>query len=257
MVAVVASFSGIIEGMAEQKNNLSNVTTPIMVVLLIVGAFFLGRLSLEVSNLKKEKTAPAPTADAGQQAEPERKLDVPSLKEKAKSLGMNGDFDKCLDDGKYADRVANETKEGQNLGVSGTPSFLINGLLVVGAQPQESFEKIIDAELKNGGGVAVAKELGEDGKRNKMNYGVGPVFGPKDAKIKIVEFTDFECPYCERALPTIQAVMKKYEGKISIEYKSFPLPFHANAQKAAEAALCANDQGKFWEMHDLLFASAK
>jgi protein-disulfide isomerase len=243
--------------MSEQKSNVQGAYTPVLVLLLIVGSFFLGRLSLEVANLKKDKVTPTPTADAGQQAAPERTLDVPSLKEKAKSLGMNGDFDTCLDSGKYASRVAAETKEGQNFGVSGTPSFLINGLLVVGAQPQESFEKIIDAELKNGGGAVAAKELGEDGKRNKVSYGTGPVFGPANAKIKIVEFTDFECPFCERAFPTISAVLKKYEGNISMEYKSFPLPFHSKAQKAAEAALCANDQGKFWEMHDLMFAPAK
>lgn len=239
--------------MSEQKSNISNLATPVMVLLLIVGSFFIGRLSLEVSNLKKDKVVAPVAAANDKQAAPERKLDVPSLKEKAKSLGMNGDFDTCLDSGKYAERVASETKEGQNLGVSGTPSFLINGLLVVGAQPQASFEKVIDAELKNGGGAVVAKELGENGKRNKMNYGSGPVFGPKEARVKIVEFTDFECPYCERAFPILQSLMKKYEGKISLEYKSFPLSFHPSAQKAAEAALCAGEQGKFWEMHDNIF----
>jgi len=246
--------------MSDQKQNLSSAYTPLMVLLLIVGAFFLGRLSLEVANLKGGKVAtPTPVANGEQQqAAPTRKLDVPSLKSLASNLGMNsGEFDKCVDEGKYAGRVAEELKEGQDLGVSGTPSFLINGILVVGAQPQDVFEKIIEAELKNGSGDKVAKELGEEGKRNKMIYGKGPVMGATEAKIKIVEFTDFECPYCERSFPTIEAVLKKYEGKISMEYKSFPLPFHPLAQKAAEAALCANDQGKFWEMHDSMFAPAK
>jgi protein-disulfide isomerase len=183
---------------------------------------------------------------------------VPSLKAYAKDFGMDTTkFDTCLDGGAYAARVAAEQKEGQNFGVTGTPSFLINGVLIVGAQPQSSFEAIIEAELKNGTGDVEAKKLGEDGKRNKVAYGTGPVKGAGNAKIKIVEFTDFECPFCERAFPTIEALMTKYEGKISLEYKSFPLPFHPLAQKAAEAALCANDQGKFWEMHDRMFAPAQ
>jgi protein-disulfide isomerase len=246
--------------MVKTKNSIRSMYNPLLVALLVVGSFFLGRLSLEVANLKKEKTAPAPTAAVPSQQAPqaERKLDVASLKGRAKKLGLDtGKFDACLDGGTYAARVASEQKEGQGFGVSGTPSFLINGVLVVGAQPQTTFESIIDAELKNGTGDAEAKKLGEDGKRNKVAYGTGPVKGANNAKIKIVEFTDFECPFCERAFPTIEAVLKKYEGKISLEYKSFPLPFHASAQKAAEAALCANDQGKFWEMHDDMFTAAQ
>lgn len=240
------------------KRDFSAMYSPLLVVLLIVASFFLGRLSLEVSNLKAGKNvAPAPTAAGTQQAAPTRKLDVPSLKELAKSLGADSNFDSCVDSGKYAQRVSDELKEGQDLGVSGTPSFFINGVMLVGAQPQSAFEAIIEAELKNGTGDAEAKKLGEDGTRKKINYGTGPIKGANNAKIKIMEFTDFECPFCERAFPTVEALMKKYEGKISLEYRSYPLPFHPLAQKAAEAALCAGDQGKFWEMHDAMFAPAK
>ncbi len=243
----------------ENKRDMTAIYNPLMVLLLIIGSFFLGRLSLEVSNLKKEKSAPAAVAAGNAQpTEAARPIDVPSMKALAKTLGMDTNkFNQCLDGGTYATRVADEQKVGQNLGVSGTPSFFINGLLIVGAQPQSSFEAVIEAELKNGGGAAEAKKLGEDGKRNVLSYGVGPVKGATNAKIKIVEFTDFECPYCERAFPAIEALMKKYEGKISLEYRSFPLPFHPLAQKAAEGALCANDQGKFWEMHDTMFTASK
>jgi protein-disulfide isomerase len=81
----------------------------------------------------------------------------------------------------------------------------------------------------------------------------GPSKGPKDAKVTIVEFSDFECPYCTKAEETVKQVLAKYEGKIRLVYRDFPLPFHANAQKAAEAAHCAADQGKYWEMHGKLF----
>jgi protein-disulfide isomerase len=85
----------------------------------------------------------------------------------------------------------------------------------------------------------------------------GPSKGPKDAKVTIVEFSDFECPYCTRAEETVKQVMQKYEGKVRVVYRDFPLPFHANAVKAAEAARCAGDQGKYWEMHEKLFANQK
>lgn len=243
--------------MSEKNKDFTKFYVPVMVVLLIVGAFYIGRLSSQIDGLKNnvaETDTTAPAAPAAPSAG-ERKLDLASLKERAKKLGLDtGKFDQCLDGGAMAKRVGDEQKEGAALGVSGTPSFLINGILIVGAQPQSSFESIIDAELKNGGGPEAAKALGEAGTRNKLNLAESYVTGEKNAKIKMVEFTDFECPFCERAFPTVNAIMEKYKGKISLEYKSFPLSFHPNAQKAAEAALCAGEQGKFWEMHDDMFA---
>jgi protein-disulfide isomerase len=73
------------------------------------------------------------------------------LKKWAKELGLNSSFNKCLDDSKYADEVTKDTSEGQAAGVSGTPSFFINGTMLVGAQPYAEFQKIIDKELSSGG----------------------------------------------------------------------------------------------------------
>jgi protein-disulfide isomerase len=81
-----------------------------------------------------------------------------------------------------------------------------------------------------------------------------PFKGPKDAPITIVEFSDFQCSYCKRVLPVLQQVMEGYTGKIKLVFRDFPiLSIHPHAQKAAEAAHCAGEQGKFWEYHDLLF----
>lgn len=85
----------------------------------------------------------------------------------------------------------------------------------------------------------------------------GPSKGPKNAPVTIVEFSDFECPYCSRANETLAKVEEAYEGKVRIVFRDYPLSFHPNAQKAAEAGHCADDQGKFWEMHDKMFANQR
>jgi protein-disulfide isomerase len=82
-----------------------------------------------------------------------------------------------------------------------------------------------------------------------------PSRGPADAPITIVEFSDFQCPYCSRALEPLKKIEESYAGKVRLVYRDFPLvQIHPNAARAAEAAACADDQGKFWAMHDSLFA---
>jgi len=85
----------------------------------------------------------------------------------------------------------------------------------------------------------------------------GPAKGPEKAPITIVEFSDFECPFCGRAEETVNEVVRAYPDKIRLVYRDFPLPMHANAPKAAEAAHCAGDQGKYWDMHAKLFANQR
>ena len=87
-----------------------------------------------------------------------------------------------------------------------------------------------------------------------------PVLGSEDAKISIVEFSDFQCPFCEKAFSGAVTELKSSsyftDGEVNLIYKQFPLTsIHPYAQKAAEASVCADDQGKFWEYHDLLFAN--
>ena len=78
--------------------------------------------------------------------------------------------------------------------------------------------------------------------------------GKADAPITIIEFSDFECPYCRRAQSTLVALSKMYGDKLRFVFRHFPLPFHKKAPKASEAAQCAADQGKFWPFHNALFA---
>ena len=94
-------------------------------------------------------------------------------------------------------------------------------------------------------------------KQAKMVEGDAPAFGPKDAKVTIVEFSDFECPFCSRAAEATHKIKEKYGDKVRFVFRQFPLSFHSHAHLAAEASLAANAQGKFWEYHDKLFANQK
>jgi protein-disulfide isomerase len=79
--------------------------------------------------------------------------------------------------------------------------------------------------------------------------------GPKTSPVTLVEFADYECPYCQKITPELQKLEKEYAGRLAVIYKDFPLPMHHTSEKAAEAARCAGEQGKFWEYHDVLFYS--
>jgi protein-disulfide isomerase len=98
------------------------------------------------------------------------------------------------------------------------------------------------------------KPLSEE-KAAKIAEGAAPAFGPTDAKVTIVEFSDFECPFCSRAAEATTKLKEKYGDKVRFVFRQFPLSFHKNAHLAAEAALAAHAQGKFWEFHDKLFAN--
>lgn len=186
------------------------------------------------------------------------------------NLDMNK-FNDCFDSKKYLSKIQNDYKEGQSKGISGTPGFLINGRLLSGAQPYSAFEQIIEEELGNrpitNTGVTQTGSAGcgipsdnsptiVDDVVENVNEDDDPFLGDKNAKVVIVSFEDYQCPFCKRAFDqTFPLLKKEYidTGKVKYVYRDFPLSFHPFAQKAAEAAECSQDQGKYWEMHDIIF----
>jgi protein-disulfide isomerase len=95
---------------------------------------------------------------------------------------------------------------------------------------------------------------GDDGgKVHDIEVEGSPALGRQDAPVTIVEFSDFQCPYCAATAPLLKRVLERYDERVRLVYKHFPLSFHREGRPAALASLAAEEQGGFWEMHDLLF----
>jgi protein-disulfide isomerase len=197
-------------------------------------------------------------------------------------------FKTALDQNTYAAAVDKDMALAQKLGVRGTPHTIINGISVNGAQPLPKFKEVVDAQLKEAQAllakgtkknqvyVALSqqnwkdapkqpdkrddkgkeKEPAEDTTVWKVPIGSSAARGPADALVTIVVFSEYQCPFCKRVEPTLQQVMKDYEGKVRIVWKDRPLPFHNRAEAAAlftlEARKQKGDKG-FWDAHDILF----
>lgn len=209
------------------------------------------------------------------------------LKGYAQQLGLNmGKFNEYYDSDKGDKIIKEDQALAAKVGARGTPNFFINGVQLVGAKPYNAFESEIkkqieiaeDLKKKGKSGEELYKAAVAHNKANapaaaaptpkpdkpepkvdldKLKVGDAYTKGPDNAPVTIFEFSDFQCPYCARGANTLEDVYKQYEGKVRIVYKAFPLPFHKEAPEAHRAALAAGEQGKFWEMHDLLFSDIK
>lgn len=114
---------------------------------------------------------------------------------------------------------------------------------------RERVLKALTDSLRQGTDVVVLLEPF----RVELNNEGSPTLGPEDAPVTLVEFSDFECPYCGRFYRTLKQLRENYADELRVVYRQFPINTHPNAYRAAQASLCAYDQGHFWEMHDAMF----
>lgn len=193
----------------------------------------------------------------------------------AKSLGVNLATALAPAAKKKAIAAIEEDQDlADDLGATGTPAFFFNGRRVDGAQPADKFITIINEE------IAKAEEMVKKGTPAEKVYDtilagaapfaslatlnvplpakLGPTRGAANAKVVIQVFSDFQCPFCKRAAPLLGQIEAAFPGQVKIVWRNRPLPFHASAGPAAEAAMEAFAQkgaAGFWKMHDELFAN--
>ena len=184
-------------------------------------------------------------------------------------------FSSCLENNKYAEQVQADVDFGSSRGIRSTPSFFVNGQSLVGAQPLSIFNQAIAAVQQ---GESIAQEAPESTPQEAPkldDYLVPPpqvpervelttdnaamVLGDPNAPVTIVEFTDFQCPYCQRfSLETMPKILENMieSGEVYFILKDLPLEsIHPEARAAANAARCAGEQDAYLEMHDALFNS--
>ena len=183
----------------------------------------------------------------------------------------------------WLSQAETESEVGRDLQLAGlfdvreTPTFFANGVRIEGFSTAAELERVIEKERSSARslltlGTALSElyatrvrknliGLGKDvADRNCPPVGSSPVRGAADALVTIVEYSDFECPFCKRVQPTLDTLLARHGGDLRIVWKNFPLDHHRRARPAAAFALEVFEQGgptKFWKAHDLLFASQK
>jgi len=218
-------------------------------------------------------------------------LDEAAMLQAARDAGVDPARVKAAIDGnRYRDRIERDQKLALSLGATGTPSFFVNGRKLVGAQPLPVFQALVDEELRKAeelvrAGTPAAQVYAKiiDAGATAPMFVPGspdsaaapqapptpppavyrqvpiraddPARGPADARLTVVLFSDFQCPFCSRVEPSLAELEKAFPGKVRIVWKHQPLAMHPNALPAALAAEAAREQGKFWPMHAKLFAS--
>ena len=208
------------------------------------------------------------------------KLSRPDLDAAAQAVGLDMKrFKDEMDNKAFEAAVEDDLGHAERLEATGAPTFFINGIKLAGNKPIEGFKEIIDAELKDARGSTYAARVTANYKPPtvakgpptrkggrppgngdpvvyKVPVGTAPVKGAKDAIVTIVEFSEFQCPFCSKVFPTLDQLLADpaYKDKVRLAFKHRPLSFHERAKPAARAAMAAQEQGKFWQFHDLLFA---
>lgn len=186
-----------------------------------------------------------------------------------------------LDSGVWRKQIATDVSDAEQLGITGTPTFFVNGRPVHGSQPLKVFAEVVDQELARANAARRTRpadlyaalvaegrpaadappnannELAELDPNQVYKVGLGlpgHQLGRDDALVTIIEFSDFQCPYCAKQAPVLAKIHQQYGDQVRIIYRHMAMSFHRNASLAAEAAVAAAEQGKFWAFHDQVFA---
>ena len=168
----------------------------------------------------------------------------------ALQLGADMDqFNDCVAERKYKDKVENNFQEGVRLRVTGTPGSFVNGQFVPGAVPYEQLKSIIDSELSEASMLPEGLRIAAD------EY----IRGNPNAQVTLVEFSDLQCPFCKRFHPTVQQVLAEYGDQVRWIYRHYPIDqLHPHARPAAEASECLAEQKGaegFWQFIDAVFTA--
>lgn len=255
----------------ETPTNLLEKLIPILLIASIGLSFVVGILWQKVKSLESESrssgTSLGETTDTGTSAgavQPESGgPNVNNLPGLVASMQIDKDrYQSCIDANKYADRVESDLKEGQQAGVMGTPaSFVVNksgeAWFVPGAYPYENVKVAIDhalgksdASLPKGIEKLDAERASKVPKLKEQDH----VRGNRNAQVLLIEYSDFQCPFCQRFHPTALQVLEEYGDDVAWVYRHFPLDqLHPQARSAALASECVTEIGgdeAFWEFTD-------
>jgi protein-disulfide isomerase len=174
----------------------------------------------------------------------------------ADQLGLDTqEFLRAMADRTVDAAIESDIAEGKALGISATPTFVIQGRKLVGRQTYSALERIVEAELRGEPWEAMGAR--QQTEQLEVDTKGSPSRGSETSEATIVEFSDFQCPFCARAAPALMQLLEENAGDLRWVFKNFPLDFHRDSQLAHLAALAAGEQGKFWEMHDLIFEHQK
>lgn len=226
---------------------------------VIVGVILVGASGMSPFGQKGGQAAVPTAPDAPQAPQAPQVSITETITAIAKEVGLDeGKFTACLAADKYKQLFADQMAAAQAAGVNGTPGNILidmktgNARLLSGAQPFAAFQKNIDEMLKD----PTAKSTDPN---TPQATNVPPVDLAKDhvrgtaPRLALIEYSDYQCPFCHRVHPTLQQMMQQYDGKVVWVFRHFPLGFHPNAIPLATAAECANEVGgadAFWSFSD-------
>ncbi len=237
----------------------------LLITLFLIAGFMGGSLWKENQLLKEGLVEKNQVAEKDNQAPPVQDKDwnQADLIKLADEIGLDQDeFTTCLDEDRYLEEIDEETQGGQAVGVSGTPATIVvvNGQakkFVSGAVPSEQLETIIDSFINNPNQEAEVTEVFKPESFIALDEN-DHYRGNPDAEIVLVEYSDYECPFCTRFHTTLKNIVREYGNQVAWVYRHYPLTqLHPNATVLANASECAAELGgndAFWQMSDAILA---